>query len=121
MDRRMRHITLSFTEAIEIRMKSMIAYYHSEKYRPPGYLDMNNFDCSNDGRINLPLVSNYLHITRKAESQKDNMKESELFIKHHRENKNDVLPFWVYVEILTISDASKLYTLIDEDLCFWQV
>lgn len=44
------------------------------------------------------------------------MTESELFLKHHKEHKNDILPFWVYVEVLTISDASKLYTILDEDL-----
>jgi abortive infection bacteriophage resistance protein len=44
------------------------------------------------------------------------MTESELFLKHHKENKNDILPFWVYVEVLTISDASKLYTILDEEL-----
>jgi len=41
------------------------------------------------------------------------MIESEPFIKHHKENKNDVLPFWVYVEILTLSDVSKLYSILD--------
>ena len=115
-DRRMRHIMLSVIEAVEVRIKSMIAYFHSEKYGPLGYLDINNFCCTNNGKINLPIIENYLYIARKADNQKNAMTESELFLKHHKENKNDILPFWVYVEVLTISDASKLYTILDEEL-----
>ncbi|WP_418790929.1 Abi family protein [Phosphitispora sp. TUW77] len=115
-DRRMRHVMLSITEIVETRIKSMLAYFHCEKYGPLGYLDINNFSCSNNGNIKLSTIANYLHITRKADSQKNIMSDSELFLKHHRENKNNVLPFWVYVEILTISDVSKLYTMVDEDI-----
>jgi abortive infection bacteriophage resistance protein len=115
-DRRMRHVMLSIIEVIEVRVKSMLAYYHSEKYGPIGYLDINNFSCIDNGNIDLKVINNYLYITRKADSQKNAMAESELFIKHHKENKKDILPFWVYVEVLTISDASKLYTILDEEL-----
>lgn len=115
-DRRMRHIMLSITEIVEIRIKSMIAYFHCEKYGPLGYLDINNFSCSNNGSIELSKIANYIQITRKANSQKNIMSDSELFLKHHREKKNDILPFWVYVEILTISDVSKLFTMLDEDI-----
>ncbi len=31
-DRHMRHIILSIVETVETRIKSMVAYYHSEKY-----------------------------------------------------------------------------------------
>jgi abortive infection bacteriophage resistance protein len=115
-DRRMRHVMLSIIEAVEVRIKSMIAYFHSEKYGPLGYLDINNFCCTKKDKIDLSIIENYLHITRKANSQKNAMTESELFLKHHKEHKNDILPFWVYVEVLTISDASKLFTILDEDL-----
>ena len=115
-DRHMRHIILLTSEAVEIRIKSMVAYYHSKKYGPLGYLDVNNFACLQDGKIDLQAVSRYSQIIRKSKRQKDNLEYSELFIRHHKENKNDILPFWVYVEILTISDISKLYTLLDKEL-----
>lgn len=115
-DRRMRHVMLSIIEVIEIRIKSMLAYFHCEKYGPIGYLDINNFSCLKDGKIDLKIVNNYLYITRKGDNQKKAMSESELFIKHHKENKNNILPFWVYIEVLTISDASKLYTMLDKEL-----
>lgn len=115
-DRYMRQIMLSIIEVVEIRIKSMIAYYHSRKYGPLGYLDINNFCCANNSKIDLSIISNYLHITRKADTQKSIMTDSELFLKHHKDHKNDVLPFWVYIEVLTISDVSKLYTLLDENI-----
>jgi abortive infection bacteriophage resistance protein len=115
-DRRMRHVMLTITEVIEIRLKSMISYFHCEKYGPLGYLDINNFSCSNNGKINIKIIDNYLHITRKANIQKGMMADSELFLKHHKQNKQDILPFWVYVEVLTISDISKLFTILDDDI-----
>jgi len=114
-DRCMRHILLFIIESVEVRLKSMIAYFHSEKYGPLGYLDINNF-CCNNGKIDSSIIENYLNIIKKADSQKNAMTESELFLKHHKEHKNDILPFWVYVEVLTISDVSKLYTILDEEL-----
>jgi len=115
-DRRMRYVMLSIIEVVEIRIKSLLAYFHSQKYGPMGYLDINNFYCIDNGKIKLSTVDNYLHITRKTDSQTRIMLESELFLKHHKEQKNDILPFWVYVEVFTISDVSKLYTILDEDL-----
>lgn len=35
-DKRLRHSILSLTEEIEVRVKSMLAYYHSGKYGPMG-------------------------------------------------------------------------------------
>jgi len=104
-DRRMRHTMLSIIEVIEVRLKSMLAYFHCEKYGPTGYLDINNFYCVHKNKINIKVVDNYLYITRKAASQKNAMTDSEPFIKHHKEKKNDILPFWVYVEILTLSNS----------------
>lgn len=102
-DRRMRHIMLSIIEVIEVKAKSVIAYLHSEKYGPLGYKDINNFNCMNDNGINLDMVSEYQRITSKVNRQKSSMLKTEQFIKHHKENRNDILPFWVYVELLTVS------------------
>jgi abortive infection bacteriophage resistance protein len=115
-DRRMRHIMLSITEIVEVRMKSLIAYYHAKKFSPLGYLDINNFCFTRKGKIVFSKVNNYLNITRKADTQKNVMMESELFLKHHKENRNNTYPFWVYIEVLTMSDVSKLYALLDDDI-----
>lgn len=115
-DKRMRHIILFITEEIEIRIKTMVAYYHSKKYGALGYLDMNNFNCKDNGRINAGAVKEYLHITRKADTLKNVMTDTEAFLKHHKEEKDGILPFWVYVEVLTISDISKLYSLLEPEI-----
>ena len=115
-DRRMRHIMLSIIEVIEVKAKSVIAYLHSEKYGPLGYKDINNFNCMNDNGINLDMVSEYQRITSKVNRQKSSMLKTEQFIKHHKENRNDILPFWVYVELLTVSDTTILYKMLDRDL-----
>lgn len=112
-DKRMRHIILSLTEEIEIRIKTLVAYYHSRKYGALGYLDMNNFNCSDKGKINTNAVKEYLHVTRKADTLKNIMTETEAFLKHHKDVKEGLLPLWVYVEVLTISDISKLYALLE--------
>ncbi|NLM51516.1 MAG: Abi family protein [Firmicutes bacterium] len=113
-DRCMRHLLLLIAEIVEVRIKSLIAYYHSKEYGPLGYLDINNFGYLKNGKANLQ--ANYLDIIKKADRQKENLKGSELFIKHHVENKDGNMPFWVYFEILTMSDISKLYTLLDTNL-----
>jgi len=110
-DRRMRHIMLSIIEVVEVKIKSLVAYYYTEKYGPLGYLNINTFNCSDSIKNKM-----YTDITTKANSQKTSITEFELFLKHHRDNKNDELPFWVYVEVLTLSDISKLYTILDVDL-----
>ena len=115
-DKRMRHLILLTTELVETRLKSLIAYYHSEEYGPLGYLDINNFNCLDSNKVDMTVVNNYLQISRKADQQQNLSYDSELFIKHHKDNKNGELPFWVYVELLTISDVSKLYTILDENI-----
>lgn len=50
-DKRLRHSILSLTEEIEVRVKSMLAYYHSQKYGPMGYKDVNTFHCAHGGRL----------------------------------------------------------------------
>lgn len=110
-DRRMRHIMLSIIEVIEVKTKALVSYYHSEKHGPLGYMNKKNFCCSASY-----LNETYDVIIKKANSQKKNMIEFEPFLKHHKENKSDILPFWVYVELLTISDISKLYNLLERNM-----
>lgn len=114
-DRRMRHIMLSIIEVVEIKIKTLLAYFHCEKHGPLGYLDINNFYCLSKGKIDMDTIKHYQRITYKANNQKNSMTESEPYLKHHKQNKDDILPFWVYVELLTISDATRLYSMIHID------
>lgn len=115
-DKRLRHIILFLTEEIEIRLKSILAYYHAKKYGSMGYEDINSFHCVDKCRVNEKAVNDFLMVQKKANQQKKRMTESELFLKHFKENNSDKLPVWAYVEILTISDISKIYGILDIDI-----
>ncbi|MEI6131982.1 MAG: Abi family protein [Bacillota bacterium] len=115
MDRRMRHILLSIIEVVEVKLKSLFAYYHSKAHGPLGYLDISTFNCCSDFE-KTKTMEIYDLIEKKARDQKDRMQNHELFLKHHKEQKNDILPLWVFVELLTISDVSKLYSRLQQTL-----
>ena len=73
--------------------------------------------------INYYRFSAYL-IHFKKEDEKNNHR-NKLFIKHHNEKYNGVLPIWVAVEIMSFGTLSKLYsnmlpqdtTYIKKELC----
>ena len=115
-DKRLRHSILSLTEEIEVRVKSMLAYYHSQKYGPMGYKDVNTFHCADGNRVNTEAISNFLTVQKKALQQQDRMTETEMFLKHFKEKHDGKLPIWAYVEVLPISDVSKMYGILDIDI-----
>lgn len=115
-DKRLRHSILSLTEEIEVRVKSMLAYYHSQKYGPMGYKDVNTFHCAEGNKVDTEAISNFLTVQKKAMQQQDRMSETELFLKHFKEKHDGNLPIWAYVEVLTISDVSKMYGILDTDI-----
>ena len=115
-DKRLRHSILSLTEEIEVRAKSMLAYYHSQKYGPMGYKDVNTFHCAEGNKVDTEAISNFLTVQKKAMQQQDRMSETELFLKHFKEKHDGNLPIWAYVEVLTISDVSKMYGILDTDI-----
>ena len=53
---------------------------------------------------------------KKASQQQRRLTESELYLKHFNDKNGGLLPIWVYVEVLTISDISKLYEILDDDI-----
>lgn len=115
-DKRLRHSILSLTEEIEVRLKSILAYYHAEKYGPMGYEDVNSFHCADDNKVDADAIANFLAIQKKASHQQRRMTESELFLKHFKKIADGRLPIWAYVEVLTISDISKMYEILDESI-----
>ena len=113
-DRRMRHIMLSALEIIEVKIKSLIAYYHSKKHTPLGYLDQNNFRLFTLKNFNS--LDEYQKIISNAEKQKNLLIQSEPSIQHHKENKKNIFPFWVFIDLLTMTDVSKLHSILETDL-----
>lgn len=105
-DHEMRHVLLKYIEIIEVRVKSIYAYEFTKIYGPTGYLDHNNFD--ND--------SVYNDVMSKAEEQKEKRLPYEAYLKHFIEDLKEDVPFWAYVDLLTISNISFLYSISDEQL-----
>lgn len=99
-----RHIILKYTPDIEASFRAYIAYLHSEKYGPVGYLNSNRFD---DPWYHAIFVN-------KLKSLID--KSNDVFIIHHKNDLQGVYPFWVAIEVLTFDVLSKLYkNLLSED------
>lgn len=105
-DHELRHILLEYLEIIETRVKSIYAYEFSKKYGPLGYLDPCNFKDSNE----------YDRIMEKSEEQKKKREPYEPYLKHFVEELEQDIPFWAYVDLLTISDISMLYYISEESI-----
>ena len=105
-DHELRHILLNYIEEIEVTVKSVYAHEFTRKYGPNGYLDSNKFT---DETI-------YKRIIDKANSQKDSRLDHEAYLKHFVLELQQDIPFWAYVDLLTISDISFLYSISTEDI-----
>ena len=71
-DRKLRSILLSAIEVIEVSLRARIAYLHSGKYGPLGYLDKTAFRSSHNSK---KFKDN---ITREIESNKNSP-----YVRHH--------------------------------------
>lgn len=105
-DRKLRNITITLLEHIEISFRTYIAYTHSRKFGPDGYLDCKNFINKKDLKTNKDFHSGFCSILKKShESHKHR-----LFVMHHDEKYEGIMPLWVATEILTFANISKLYS-----------
>ncbi|MDO5296386.1 MAG: Abi family protein [bacterium] len=103
-DHELRHILLTFIEIIEVRIKSVYAYEFAQLYGPLGYLN----DC------HFTNTKEYGIIIKKVEELKKSRVSHEAFLKHYINELKQDLPLWAYVELLTISDISILYSISDK-------
>ena len=105
-DAKLRHILLEKIEVIEIMLKSVYAYKFSEKYGPLGYLNSKNFTDTQE----------FLRIIGKGKEQKEKRKSHEAYLRHFDDDCDGDIPFWAYVDLLSIADISKLYQISDEEI-----
>ncbi len=105
-DQELRHILLNSLEKIEVSVKSIYAYVFTEKYGPIGHLESKNFTNLDEHKF----------IFEKAEEQKSKNLRYEAYLKHFVEELKQPIPFWAYIDLLTISDISKLYAITDLEL-----
>lgn len=105
-DEKFRTILIYALEKAEIKVKALYAYYFAEKYGGLGYLDENNFT---DKEL-------YNSILSKVNELKTRNYESEAFIKHYIDDLQEDMPIWVFIELFTITDLSKLYSITDKEI-----
>lgn len=103
-DYEFRHIILRYTPDIEFSFRAYIAYHHTQKYSPLGYLDSKNFSDAWYHAMFLSKLKSYID------------KSTDVFITHHKEDLKGIYPLWVVIEVLTFDVLSKLYkNLLPED------
>lgn len=97
-DRKLRNLLLSAIEVIEVSFRARLAYFHSQKYGPLGYLDASSFNS----RHNPEKFKE--NIEREIENNK-----KVLFVKHHIEHYDGQFPLWVICELFTFGMLSYFY------------
>ena len=100
-DHDLRHILLKYIEIIEVTIKSIYAYEFSKRYGPTEYLNATHFTN----------MKKHTDIIGKAEQQKESRLSHEAYLKHFVEDLKEDIPIWAYVDLLTISDISFLYSI----------
>lgn len=104
-DRKLRNLLLAALEVIEVSLRARLAYFHSQKYGPLGYLDTATFNDKHGA------VKFRMNIKREIENNK-----KVPFVKHHIENYGGQFPLWVICELFTFGMVSYFYNdLITED------
>ena len=105
-DEKLRALLLYAIQRIEVKVKSVYAYYFTQKHGALGYLDSSHFTNKDE----------YDKIIAKSEQQKVNRKSHEPFLQHFIEELNENIPLWAYIDLFTISDISKFYTISENDI-----
>lgn len=105
-DHCLRHILLKYLEQIEVKIKSIYAYEFARLHGALGYMSSSNF-------VNLP---EYLRIMGKVNEQAERNLKQEAYIQHYLIDLEEDMPIWVYVDLFTIADISKLYSISKKEL-----
>lgn len=105
-DHELRHIILKYIEIIEVHIKSVYAYEFTKVHGPTGYLDDSFFTNKNKHK----------EIIDKANQQKNQRLPHEAYLKHFVNNLQQDIPLWAYVDLLTVSDISFLYSISEPQI-----
>ena len=104
-DKRLRAILLYHLETIETHFKSIYAYNFSMVNTGERYL---NSSCFTD-------INKFIFLQTKIEKQKLKRITQEAYLKHFQ-NTNQTVPFWAYVDLMTISDISMMFSISKSDV-----
>ena len=96
-DKELRGIVFKYGATAETVARAYIAYYHAQKYGPLGYLNNQNFE---NEQFHAEFLSTLFGALKRSK---------EIFIQHHREDKNGIYPVWVVSEEMTFGVLSRFY------------
>ena len=105
-DHELRHILLKYIEIIEVAVKSIYSHEFTKVHGATGYLDASHFS---DPTKHAVILAN-------AETQKARRLPHEAYLKHFVEELKQDVPLWAYVDLLTISDISFLYSISETEI-----
>ena len=106
-DKNLKHLLLKYILKIENMFKSIMAYVFAKNHKDGDYLNKNNFNNNLDKSIkfNVDSVINKLGDVIQEQKNKKNKMVC------HYLDKYSFLPIWVLVNILTLGEISKLFTI----------
>ena len=96
-DSDLRKIVFEYSSFVETSTRAYIAYYHAQKYGPLGYLNNQNFESE---------VNHAAFLKDLFQSIK---RSSDVFVIHHKEQRQGIYPIWVAIEETTFGALSKFY------------
>ena len=83
---------------------SYIAYYHTREYGPLGYLNNQNFKNEIHHATFIAKLFSLLE------------RSNEIFVLHHKNDLDEIYPFWVAIEVITFDMVSKIFSnLLSKD------
>lgn len=105
-DHMLRYILLKYISIIEVTFKSIYSYEFTKVHGPVGY--RNSMVFTN--------LKEYSRIIAKAEDQKGRRHAHEAYLKHFIDDLNEEVPLWAYIDLLTISDISCLFSISESSI-----
>lgn len=96
-DKEIRNIVFKYSSTAETVARAYIAYYHAEKHGPLGYLNNQYFESE---QFHAEFLTSLFSALKRSK---------EIFIQHHRDDRNGVYPIWVVSEEMTFGLLSRFY------------
>ncbi len=96
-DENYRAVIMKYCGIVEVTFRSYLSYYHAQVYSPLGYLEPQNFD-------DISRHSNFI-----VELDKEIARSDDYFIAHHKNDLDNIFPFWVAIEVTSFGLLSKLF------------
>ncbi len=106
-DQALRSLLFHYLQVIEVRVKSVYAYEFAKMYGPTSYTDPANFNSS-------LTTEEFENLLTKPKEMREKRLPEELFLKHYQEV--DQLPIWVFIEVFTFGDLSRIFTASTDEL-----